>query len=180
MANNYNLVKELMKKTILLAFILCAFATVASAQVFTSSATITISRKSDGANGGSQNKADQALKADIERYVVGVAGSIVNPTAKDEQGNCLPFRYTLGKKTINIDIYNRDASTCAVAIVNGKVDLRSLNALSSILNRPINTQFNFLTDANFVQDAATMAAKAAEASANNDASRTAEKVDPPQ
>lgn len=82
MENNHDLVKELMKKTILLAFILCAFATVASAQVFTSSATITISRKSDGANGGSQNKADQALKADIERYVVGVAGSIVNPTAK--------------------------------------------------------------------------------------------------
>jgi hypothetical protein len=68
-----------MKRFLIFTFCFLALATVANAQTFTSSATITISRKSDGV-GATQNKADQALLRDIERYVVGVAGAIVNPT----------------------------------------------------------------------------------------------------
>lgn len=117
---------------------------------------------------------------DIERYVVGVAGAIVNPTEKDANGVCQPFTATIGKRSINIDIYNRDAGTCAVVITNGRTNLRSFNAVTNILNRLVNAQFNFLTDAQFVQDAATVAAKAAETSANADAARTAEKVDIPE
>lgn len=168
-----------MKRFLIFTFCFLALATVANAQTFTSTATITISRKSDGV-GATQNKADQALLRDIERYVVGVAGAIVNPTAKDAGGVCQPFTATIGKRTINIDIYNRDAGTCAVVITNGRTDLRAFNAVTNILNRLINAQFSFLTDAQFVQDAASLAAKAAEASANADAARTAEKVDPLQ
>lgn len=167
-----------MKRFLIFAFCFFALAVTANAQTFTSTTTITISRKSDGA-GATQNKADQALLRDIERYVVGVAGAIVNPTEKDAAGVCLPFTATIGKRTINIDIYNRDAGTCEVVITNGRTDLRSFNAVTSILNRLVNAQFNFLTDAQFVQDAAVTAAKTAEASANADAARTAEKVDVP-
>lgn len=168
-----------MKRLLIFTFCFFALASVANAQTFTSSATITIARKSDGA-GATQNKADQALLRGIERYVVGVAGAIVNPTEKDAAGVCQPFTTTIGKRTINIDIYSRDAGTCAVVITNGRTDLRSFNAVTNILNRLINAQFNFLTDAHFVQDAATVAAKAAETSANADAARSAEKVDIPE
>ena len=167
-----------MKQFLATTFAFLALAITASAQTFTSSATITISRKSDGA-GATQNRADQALLRDIERYVVGVAGAIVNPTEKNESGVCLPFTYTVGSRTINIDIYNRDAGTCAVVITNGRTDLRSFNAVTNILNRLVNAQFNFLTDVQFVQDAAVTAAKTAESSASKDATRTAEKVDVP-
>jgi hypothetical protein len=167
-----------MKKLLILILLTCVLPVIARAQTFTTTATITITRKSDGA-GATQNKADQALMRDIERYVVGVSGAIVNPTQKSDFGACLPYTFTLGNKTINVDIYNRDAETCAVAIVNGRTDLRSLNALSNILQRLIVTQFNFLTDAHYVQDAAITAAKAAETTAAGDAARTAEKVDPP-
>lgn len=167
-----------MKRFLILTFCFLALATVANAQTFTATTTITIARKSDGA-GATQNKADQALLRDIERYVVNVAGAIVNPTQKDAGGVCQPFTATIGKRTINIDIYNRDAGTCAVVITNGRTDLRSFNAVTTILNRLVNAQFNFLTDVQFVQDAAVTAAKAAETSANGNATRTAEKVDIP-
>lgn len=65
-------------------------------------------------------------------------------------------------------------------ITNGRTDLRAFNAVTTIFNRLVNAQFSFLTDVQFVQDAASLAAKAAEASANADAARTAEKIDPPQ
>lgn len=167
-----------MKRFLIFTFCFLALAIAANAQTFTSTTTITISRKSDGAS-ATQNKADQSLLRDIERYVVGVAGAIVNPTQKDAGGACQPFTATIGKRTINIDIYVRDASTCAVVTTNGRTDLRSFNAVTNILNRLVNAQFNFLTDAQFVQDAVMTAAKAAETSANGDAPRTAEKVDVP-
>lgn len=163
-----------MKRFLILIFCLCAFASAASAQ-FTTTATLTISRKSD-----TQNKADQALLRDIERFVVYHAGAVVNPTQKDAQGNCLPFTTTIGSKTINVDVYNRDASTCAVAIVNSKTDIKGQAAMVAILNRLINAQFNFFTDTTFVADATATAAKTAETSAKSDTTRAGEKVDPPQ
>ena len=150
------------------------------AQTFTSEAVITITRKSDGAS-PTQNKADQALVRDIERYVIAHAGAVVRPTEKDASGTCLPFTTTIGNKTINVDVYNRNSATCAVVLLpNGKTDLRTDNAMRAILNRLFNAQFNHITDANYVQDAATVAAKTAETAATNDPARTAEKVDPPQ
>lgn len=169
-----------MKKSILLIVAFIALATVANAQTFTSDAVITITRKSDGAS-PTQNKADQALVRDIERYVIAHAGGVVRPTEKNAGGTCLPFTTTIGNRTINVDVYNRDASTCAPLILgNGKTDLRTDNAMRTILNRLFNAQFNHITDANYVQDAATVAAKTAETTATNDPARTAEKVDPPQ
>lgn len=71
--------------------------------------------------------------------------------------------------------------TCAPLILqNGRTDLRSDNAMKNILNRLFNAQFNHVTDAAFVQDAATVAAETAKTTAEKDATRTAEKVDPPQ
>lgn len=169
-----------MKHIIFVSFAFVAFAITANAQQFTSTATITITRKSDS-GGATQNRADQALVRDIERFVIFHAGAVVRPTEKDASGACLPFTMTIGNRTINAEIYNRDASTCAPLLLqNGKTDLRSDNAMRAVLNRIFNAQFNRDTDTHFVQDAATVAAETAKTTAERDATRTAEKVDPPQ
>lgn len=167
-----------MERFLVLVCYFFVLAVTANAQTFNSTATITISRKSDGP-GAAQSKADQALMRDIERYVVSVAGAVVNPTEKDAAGLCLPFTYTVGKRTLNLEIYNRAAGTCAVQVSNGRTDLRGINVLSNVLNRLVNAQFGLLTDAQFVQDAVAAASKTAETAAYADAERAASKVDPP-
>lgn len=165
-------------RKILLTALFLLLPVLSVAQTFEATATITIKRKSDGAN-ATQNKADKSLREDIARYVVHAAGGVVNPTQKDAQGNCLPFTLIIGSKTINVDIYNRNAETCAVAIVNNAPDLKSLNNLITILERLMRTQFNFLTDMQFLADSVAVAAKTAETNAANDVARVAEKVDVP-
>lgn len=141
----------------------------AVAQTFTATSTITLQRRSTV----TQAAANQALQRDIERFVRAYAPEITKPVAKDAQGACLPFTATIEGKVINLEIYNRDASSCAVSILgNGKTDLRAQAGLDGVLERLIRALFNGTTDAQNTKEQLTAAEAAAKA---DNTAREAEK-----
>jgi hypothetical protein len=165
-----------MKKTLLLAafIFLIAATALAAFQPFTTTATITVQRRSQT----TQNDADEKLRRDIERYVRAYYSNVTDPTPKDGGGVCTAFSANKQKadgtaQTVNLELYNRDATTCAVLIQGqGKTDLRNLTALQGVLERAFRLQFDEITDSLVVNDGRAAAEAAAKAELIN---RVAEK-----
>ena len=159
---------------LIVALMLASFVAVAVAQgPFTSSVSVTVQRKS----AASQNNADNALNRDIERFVKAYYPAVAGATLKDDQGVCQPFSIVVPKaggttKTVNLEIYNRDANCFPALLQSGKTDLKSQSALGNVYGRIVNIEFDTVTDGQYVKEARTSAEAQA---ATDNATRAGEK-----
>ncbi|MFZ9310722.1 MAG: hypothetical protein ACO24O_04375 [Arenimonas sp.] len=129
--------------------------TAATLQTSTATATITISRNS----AVSQADANQKLARDIERFMLQRYPGINGATAKNgDPATCQTYSITETRadgstRSINLEIYNRDANTCLPVLNNGKTDLVGINTLSNVLQRAMRLLFDELSDAQYVKEA---------------------------
>ena len=141
-------------KTLSLITILCLLAIAAQAQN-TATATVTISRQS----AVSQADANQKLARDIERFMLQRYPGINGATQKSgEPAVCQPYVITETRangttRSINLEIYNRDANTCLPVLNNGKTDLLGLGPLGNVLQRALRLLFDELSDAQYIKEA---------------------------
>jgi hypothetical protein len=143
-----------MKNFFLSLAILCLLSIVAQAQN-TATATVTISRQS----AVSQADANQKLARTIERFMLQRYPGINGATSKSgEPAVCQAYSITETRangttRSINLEIYNRDAATCLPVLANGRTDLLNLTALGNVLQRALRLLVDELDDAQYTRDA---------------------------